>query len=451
MRSFKYSDDKSYKFWKIELEGSSYTVHFGRIGTKGQAKTKDFPSPQEAQKAHDKIIAEKVAEGYVEVTAPAPAASTDNVLERALLDDPDDLAAHSAYADWLGEQGDPRGEFIQIQLALEDPEHEAGERKALQRREKVLLEAHAAEWLGELADFLLGDEGIPFQFARGWLDSIRVPELSVPFARALVRAPQARLLRRLLIEGEGYDDDYEAGDDIPTETFHPSVHALRGCPHVTNLRVFHLGELDDNCHTSGETAAELVARMPRLEELYLGAHQVDMESLFASKNLTNLRIMQIYHNYHYPLEILAANPTFRNLTHLLLFPHAIESSHQPYVNLAGVRALVHSPHLPKLMHLQLRLSDMGDEGCEEIVRSGILKRLRYLDLMFGRISDRGAEILAGCPDLRNLGLLDVSSNRLTDSGITALERACHSNVVKHAEQYGPNSDETEYLWQGDME
>jgi uncharacterized protein (TIGR02996 family) len=189
MRTFNYSDDKSSKFWKIELEGSSYTVRFGRIGTEGQTKTKDFPSPQAAQKAHHKIIAEKLAEGDVEVTAPAPAASTDNVLERALLDDPDDLAAHAAYADWLGEQGDPRGEFIQIQLALEDPDREAKGRKALQRREKELLEAHAAEWLGGLADFLLGDEGIPFQFARGWLDSIRVPELSVAFARALVRTP----------------------------------------------------------------------------------------------------------------------------------------------------------------------------------------------------------------------------------------------------------------------
>jgi hypothetical protein len=45
----------------------------------------------------------------------------------------------------------------------------------------------------------------------------------------------------------------------------------------------------------------------------------------------------------------------------------------------------------------------------------------------------------------------VSYNRLTEFGIATLNRACHPNVVKHAEQYGPNSDETEYLWYGDME
>ena len=469
MREFKYSDDKSYKFWKIDLEGSTYTVRFGRIGTKGQTKTKEYPSPEAAQQAYDKIIAEKLREGYVETTSPTPAARTENVLERALLDDPDDLAAHSAYADWLGQQGDPRGEFIQVQLALEDPARPAHERKALQERERALLAAHAREWLGGLGDFLVGQQGVDkravknqggyqFQFARGWLDSIRVPELSVAFARALVRAPQARLLRRLIIEGELFEEagDYEPGLDSPRGTDHPSVHVLLGCPFLTNVRVFHLGEPMEgeysNCHTSGESAAELVARMGRLEELYLLAHRVDMAHLFALKSLTNLRVLQIYHNYHYPLEILAANPTFQNLTHLLLYPHALEpDDDDAYITLDGVRAVVHSPHLPKLTHLQLRLSNLGDEGCEEIVRSGILKRLKTLDLMHGSISDRGAESLAGCPDLRNLELLDVSYNRLTKAGIAALKRACNARVVKHQGQYSPDGDELEYLWQGDPE
>jgi uncharacterized protein (TIGR02996 family) len=473
MRKFKYTDDKSYKFWDIELEGSTYTVRFGRIGTKGQTKTKDFPSPQAAQKAYDKIIAEKLAEGYVETTAPAPArapaASTENVLERALLDDPDDVAAHSAYADWLSQEGDPRGEFIQVQLALEDPQCQPEDRKALQKRERALLKAHASDWLGGLKEYLVDQKdvdeyvlkshgGYQFQFARGWLNSVRVPALSVGFARALVMAPQGRLLRRLMIEGEAYedDDDYEAGPDIPAGTHNPSVHVLLGSRYLTNLREFHLGEPMEgdygNCHTSGETAAELVASMPRLEELYLLAHRVDMDRLFALKSLSSLRILQIYHNYHYPLEILAANPTFKNLTHLLLYPHALEpGDDEAYITLDGVRSVAHSPHLHSLTHLQLRLSNLGDEGCAEIAHSGILKRLKVLDLMHGRITDRGAETLAGCPDLRNLELLEVSYNRLTPAGISALKRACGAKVVKHTGQYSPESDETEYLWQGDME
>jgi predicted DNA-binding WGR domain protein len=42
-------------------------VQFGRIGTAGQTQTKTFSSADAAQKAADKLIAEKTGKGYVEV------------------------------------------------------------------------------------------------------------------------------------------------------------------------------------------------------------------------------------------------------------------------------------------------------------------------------------------------------------------------------------------------
>src|ERR1043166_5660805 len=99
MRKIKVGDDESYKFWNIELTGSSYTVAWGRIGTMGQSKAKDFGTPAAAQKAYDKIIAEKTSEGYVEITPPAPVATTENVLEKAIAHDFDDVAAHAAFAE----------------------------------------------------------------------------------------------------------------------------------------------------------------------------------------------------------------------------------------------------------------------------------------------------------------------------------------------------------------
>lgn len=63
-------------------------------------------------------------------------------LEAALLDQPDDVATHMAYADHLLEQGDPRGEFIQVQLALEDPARSPAQRETLRRREAELLQQH---------------------------------------------------------------------------------------------------------------------------------------------------------------------------------------------------------------------------------------------------------------------------------------------------------------------
>lgn len=66
-QSFQYKDDKSDKFWKITLDGKSFTVHFGRSGTAGQTQTKDFASAEAAELEHNKLIAEKLRKGYVRV------------------------------------------------------------------------------------------------------------------------------------------------------------------------------------------------------------------------------------------------------------------------------------------------------------------------------------------------------------------------------------------------
>src|SRR5687767_13635824 len=99
-----------------------------------------------------------------------------SALEDALVADPDDLAAHSAYADYLAEQGDPRGEFIQVQLALEDARLPPAERDQLQGRERELLTKHRREWLGPLATWVFSPEEEPRSFARfrrGWVDRVR--------------------------------------------------------------------------------------------------------------------------------------------------------------------------------------------------------------------------------------------------------------------------------------
>src|ERR1700680_763827 len=68
-RQFELSDGKSDKFWRISIEGATFTVVFGRRGTSGQTQTKEFSSTEAARKAHDAIIAEKAKKGYIEVGA----------------------------------------------------------------------------------------------------------------------------------------------------------------------------------------------------------------------------------------------------------------------------------------------------------------------------------------------------------------------------------------------
>jgi uncharacterized protein (TIGR02996 family) len=360
-------------------------------------------------------------------------------LESALVENPNDLAAHRAYADFLSEQGDPRGEFASVQLALEDEALPAAERARLQEREKALLAEYARAWLGEGLASLLDQRRDKCLFRRGWLESLQIrSKLTPPFARAIADAPAMRLLRSLdLWRPE------EPAECFPT---------LAQSPSLGNLRVLEVGDDDEQCRTSALGVEELVRRLGRLEELVLLAHEVDTETLFALP-LPHLRKLQVYHVHHYPLELLAANPSLRRLTHLLLQPHALEPRHDhAYITLEGVRALVHSPHLVSLSHLQLRLSDMGDAGVEEIVRSGLLARLKSLNLGPGRITDAGARLLAGCPDLRRLEALDLHNNRLSDEGIAALQATGVPLVADNQrDPLTPEDDDYEYLAEGDWE
>ncbi|RKH18359.1 WGR domain-containing protein [Corallococcus sp. CA047B] len=75
MRRFEFVDGNSSKFWMPEVQGATFIVTYGRIGTAGQRKEKAFPDEEAALREYTKKVAEKVREGYAEVGAgEAPAA-----------------------------------------------------------------------------------------------------------------------------------------------------------------------------------------------------------------------------------------------------------------------------------------------------------------------------------------------------------------------------------------
>jgi uncharacterized protein (TIGR02996 family) len=494
MRTFQYSDAKSHKFWNIEMSGTGFTVTYGKVGSAGQTQIKSFASADKAQAEADKLIKEKLKKGYVETT-PTAAASEDEAFERALAADPADLAGWCAYADYLAERGEPRGQFMQVQIRLENDALSKKERDALKKDEAKLLKKHEREWLGPLAACTVDAEPVPHWhggkeakrapvahgFARGWLNRLDFHDLTVAQARVLAQAPQARLLRELVVEEieheapagtqvQYIDSYYELGPDVPAtiDAYDaPGLHALCRCPHLGSIRVFRLGEGVErpewnqgneylNCHTDGALAYHLVKQMPNLEELYLLAHQVDANKLFPLP-MSKLRVLQLYHSTSYPLDRLAANKSLTNLTTLLCHPHALEyddDEQGAYIRLPHLRALCRSEYLKSLSMLQLRLTSFGDAGAKEIVESGILKRLRVLDLQGGCITDEGARRLAGCPDLKNLEFLNLSRNALTKAGEDAITKTGVKADVssQHGEGPGePGGEIPEYLFEGDIE
>jgi len=66
-REFRFQQGASAKFWKVTLAGTDVTVTFGRIGAKGQSVAKTYDTVDRARREADKLIAEKLRKGYVEI------------------------------------------------------------------------------------------------------------------------------------------------------------------------------------------------------------------------------------------------------------------------------------------------------------------------------------------------------------------------------------------------
>lgn len=79
MQRLEFRDGSSSKFWEAGVEGALLTVRFGRIGTAGQTKVKEWASPDGARKEFEKLLREKTGKGYVVAggdAAPAAVAGT---------------------------------------------------------------------------------------------------------------------------------------------------------------------------------------------------------------------------------------------------------------------------------------------------------------------------------------------------------------------------------------
>lgn len=498
MRTFEYIDDKSRKFWNIAVVDVYYQVQFGKIGSKGQTQRKTFTTNADAQSEADKLIKAKLKNGYVETTVTAPvaavsgAAAEDGAFWKALTEHPEDRTGWCAYADWLVEHGDPRGEFMQTQLALEDESRPKAERDALKKKEAALLKKYEKQWLGTLAaafdmgsdeedddeDYSTGAEPI---WERGVLAGLVVGRLSYALAQALVDDPAARFVRELRVHDtvESYrgsiPNQPEPRVSLPagvSDRNRSELLELIGSEFLANLRVFQFGNeipsedgwCDCHCYASG--FEYVAAGMRRIEVLDLYCKGYDTRALFSLPNLTYLRELRMYHQYGsgntrrgepgyaYQLDALAGNSALANLTRLEFHPHCAEGGYggdeASYLPLEQVRHLLYSPHLKSLTHLQLRLSDMGDDGIREIISSGILKRLKWLDLRHGAVTDAGAELLAACPDARRLARIDLSRNAVSAAGLAALRKA-GVNAVANNPMTQTELESREYLREGDFE
>jgi len=277
--------------------------------------------------------------------------------------EPDDDASRLIFADWLDDRGDPRGQFIRVQIALSRMPDDAPGRNALQHRESALLSMHRDKWSAPLRGIACSSE-----FSRGFIDTVNVEgRVFLRRHEELFRLAPIRNIRFL---------------DVGS-----SLGKLMNCPELARLT----GITISSQHIDEQLTRALV------ESPYLGG----LNSLHLGRNRVGDR----------GAERLAWSPRFPKLRELNLSDNTIGD--------VGGQALAESSNLAGLESLELRRNELSRVGLADLCGTMDLVKLRYLGVALNYIGAE-RELRAARPPKNSLRVLDVSDNGLTPEGIGML-------------------------------
>jgi uncharacterized protein (TIGR02996 family) len=339
-----------HRFWEVYWEGDAAEILAGPIGTSGRAS-------QVAGTAVPGEIAKKLREGFEEVVPDlvkdkaAPSAEPPPALMQRVLEDPDDDQPRMVLADWLQQQGDPRGELIAVQLeAAQTP---AGKivPKRLRDREEHLLAAFRTRWLPDSI-------GADVKFSRGFADTVK---LEMPIDVALLeRVVAASPLLRTLVVAPPKSRWQRVWEAMPLALLQRFSGLFLGGVAVEDEHVAAFAALD----------------LPRLERL-------------------GLRSMTILPSSWKRL----AGRTWREL-----------DLHHNSLGRRGIEYLV-ARERSTLEALDVGSNEIGDDGVK-LLASIPMPALRTLSLKRSKLTPKCLPHLARFPQLR---MLDISHNTLDDA------------------------------------
>lgn len=137
---------------------------------------------------------------------------------------PEDDTPRLVLADWLQDQGDPRGELIALQLQRSRLAEDDSRLVELERRQRQLLSQHVFTWLGPLVDLasvwrfergllhvtvraerLLGDDRADLVHAPlfDWIETLRLTDLAAIHLQRLASSPLLEQLSHLDLTNSG--------------------------------------------------------------------------------------------------------------------------------------------------------------------------------------------------------------------------------------------------------
>jgi len=304
--------------------------------------------------------------------APVDAARGDSLLA-AILADPDRDDARRIYADLLTEHGDPRGEFILVDLALDGP-LSIRKREQLSQRRRELYKAHAKRWFPWAVAGFRTQHGF-LHAVKGSLKQLKaaaskifavepVTEVELTgaeeedFIEPLLATKWLPRVRHLILRGTVGDEGFSQ---------------LCASPTVADLRA-----LNVNSNELGADAlGGLDGGLPRCTSLVLSGNPFGDEGLAGLRRWKHLPEIETL--YLSRCEISAAG--LGALLGGLPLPHLDKlclADNEELGDAAAAAIAAGAQHLPRLRHLELVNTGLGEAGLRALTEAK-LPALRRID------------------------------------------------------------------------
>jgi uncharacterized protein (TIGR02996 family) len=462
---YELSEGSSNKYWEITLTEKQFTTKFGRIGANGQTKLKTFGTAADAKREYDKIVAEKVKKGYKLVggakakAAPAAAAKPAKAakaaalpqgtldarnaeLEKAIIANPDDRDAYAVLADWLQEQGDPRGELISLQLGYKD------------KAAKTLIDKHADYFLGPLAEHqTVHDEGLnnssshlrtsaqekewqktqrqAFLWRNGFIYRVRLSHDDysdsefkgkvVDILEQVLDHPSGRFVVQFAFHSNGdpNEDDLQDIIDLLGKKAPPTTRKITFGDNVDQISWHHTGNLN-----------KLWKGVPNLTTLEIETGEFDVGKMTAP---SLERAIFITGGLSRSCGKNIATAVMPKIKHLEVYYG--DDDYGGDCTVKEVRPLLDRTDLKHLHYLGLKNSRFADEIAGALKGAKILKGLKTLDLSLGTMTDEGAKALVAAKDsLAHLDVLDLTRNFLSKDGVKLVKGLCKKVITDRQEE-----------------
>jgi predicted DNA-binding WGR domain protein len=387
-REFHFISGASNKFWAIEMNGDSFDVTYGKIGTDGTKQTKSFADAAAATKAYNKLVLEKTSKGYVEIGAAVASGGKDknaSIADASKTDASEGLSElyfsttqnindignlktfiGQKIANYTSTKSIKKGSYVYKVYVGYDGEDDDEGLSSFVSRLASYLETDAAS---TAQGFVLGN----------W--NLDGPESAKPIVELMVAKKDRLPNLKALFVGDIAQEEAE-------------ISWIENCNMTPILDAYPKLEL---LRVRGATGLEFAkAKHKKLRALAV-----------ESGGLAREVVGQI------------CNADFPNLEYLEQWLGTAEYGGNAQVN--DLTPIMKGKAFPKLKYLGLRNSEIVDEIAGVIINSPVIQQLETLDLSLGTLTDEGAKALMKLPQNAKLKRLDLHRHFLSNAMMKQLK------------------------------